>query len=159
MTRPCSLLVAVLMVVACGDSGGSGGSGGSETASSTSGTKTASTGNSSTAISTTASSSVATTIGSSSTGAGADTWLSFANGFFTTYCHACHGPGDQLRDYSLLTEVMGESAKIRCGTAVTRPADCNGAPGPKQFPIGNGPKPSDAERDRLVAWIDAGLPE
>jgi hypothetical protein len=28
-----------------------------------------------------------------------------------------------------------------------------------QFPIGTGPKPSRDERDRLILWIDGGLPE
>lgn len=38
-----------------------------------------------------------------------------------------------------------------------------GSPAPNQFPISNATnsnqKPSAAERDRLVAWIDAGMPQ
>ena len=33
------------------------------------------------------------------------------------------------------------------------------APPPEKVPIGTGPKPTNAERDQLVAWIAAGLPQ
>jgi hypothetical protein len=75
------------------------------------------------------------------------TWTNFAQSFFEVYCHACHGPGDALRDYSLLAEVQAEATAIRAGV------DSG------QFPIGTGPKPSRDERDRLILWIDGGLPE
>ena len=54
------------------------------------------------------------------------------------HCYECHGPGDALRDYSELTMVQAESARIRSGIDS------------EQFPIGTGPKPSRAERDRLI---------
>lgn len=75
------------------------------------------------------------------------TWTNFAAGYFETYCFACHGPGDALRDYSDIAMVRAEATRIRSGTASG------------QFPIGMGPFPTDPERDLLVAWIDAGSPD
>ena len=85
-----------------------------------------------------------------------DTWTSFASGFIETYCYECHGPGDSLRDYSLLATVQSEQEKIRCGVSPSSIAGCS-IPA-KQFPVGSGPKPNDAERQRLVDWIDSGAP-
>ncbi len=90
--------------------------------------------------------------------AGADTWTTFAAGFIETYCFACHGPGDNLRDYSLLPTVQSEMVKIRCGVSAVTLADCAGQPPARQFPVGSGAKPSDADRLRLVEWIDNGAP-
>lgn len=84
----------------------------------------------------------------------ADTWTSFASGFIETYCHDCHGPGDALRDYSLLSSVQDERAKIRCGVSPDSLEGCSISA--RQFPIGSGPKPEDDERRRLVQWIDNG---
>jgi hypothetical protein len=150
---------ALLAFAACGDDTGTGG--GADTSASVT---TSGVGSSNATSASTATASASTTAqASSSTGAQADTWTSFASDFMTTYCHECHGSGDASRDYSLLATVMDESAEIRCGVAAVRPADCTGFPPPKQFPIPNGandnPKPTDADRDRLVAWIEAGLPE
>jgi hypothetical protein len=95
-------------------------------------------------------------------GASGDTWDNYAMGFFETYCWECHGAGDPLRDYTLLSAVMAESASIRCGVTPTALSDCTGFPPPSQFPIDNAtasnPKPSDPERTRLVQWIEAGAP-
>jgi len=52
--------------------------------------------------------------------------------------------------------VTRDKAEIRCGVGTTVYAGCASFPPPRQFPIGNGAKPSDAERERLVAWIEAG---
>ena len=91
-----------------------------------------------------------------------DTWTSYAMGFFATYCVECHGAGDALRDYTTYEDVSAESAEIRCGVTAVDLSDCSGFPPPSQFPVDNAtasnPKPSDAERARLVAWIEAGLP-
>lgn len=96
-------------------------------------------------------------------GGGADTWTSYAKGFFETYCWECHGPGDTKRDYSLYSVVVQEKDPIACGVATTKLASCGSFPPPKQFPIDNAgasnPKPSDAERERLIAWLEAGAPE
>jgi hypothetical protein len=96
--------------------------------------------------------------------AGGDTWTSYAQGFFATYCVECHDAADPTqRDYTKLADVMKDSAAIRCGVAAVKQPGCGASPAPKQFPIsdasGTNPKPSDAERARIVAWIDAGLPQ
>lgn len=75
------------------------------------------------------------------------TWNSFAQGFFETYCWECHGPGDQLRDYSELSMVRAEAETIKSGVDS------------EQFPVGDGPKPTREERDELILWIELGAPE
>jgi hypothetical protein len=99
--------------------------------------------------------------------AGFDTWCNWANGFFATYCDSCHvpgQPGDQPPknlDFTVYAIVHSNSAEIRCGVANGQdPAwACGAFPPPAQFPINPGIKPSDPERGRLVAWIDAGAPQ
>lgn len=86
-----------------------------------------------------------------------DTWTSFASGFTTTYCAECHGAGDPLRDFSVLAMVRAEAATIRCGVSAVELDGCS-VPA-RQFPIGDGPLPSDVERTRFVEWLDAGAPE
>ena len=93
-----------------------------------------------------------------------DTWSSYAQSFFKTYCVECHNPTrDPMRDFTAITDVQRDSTTIRCGVASTLLSGCTGSPAPAQFPIsdpsGTNPKPSDAERLRLVAWIEAGLPQ
>ena len=89
------------------------------------------------------------------------TWTSYAQGFFAMYCNSCHNPSGEAsqQDFSQYDQVMANASAIRCGVAPTRQSGCGVTPAPKQFPIGNGPFPSDAERSQLVAWIDAGLPQ
>jgi hypothetical protein len=90
-----------------------------------------------------------------------DTWASYASGFFATYCVACHNAQDTTgRDYRVQANVAKDKAVMRCGVAATQDPSWNCAPTPvaKQFPIGSGPKPTDAERARIVAWITAGEP-
>lgn len=88
----------------------------------------------------------------------ADTWNNYAMGFFATYCVACHDGG--TRDYRTIDEVIRDQDGIACGVSPVALDRCGaGDPSPSQFPVGTGPRPSDAERERLVAWIDAGLPE
>lgn len=93
--------------------------------------------------------------------AGTDTWSSWGEGFFATYCVECHSGPPSGRDYRTIADVQRDAALIRCGTAPrTAPqAGCGASPAAGMFPVGSGPFPSDAERLRLVAWIDAGLPE
>lgn len=87
-----------------------------------------------------------------------DTWGNWAMGFFATYCVGCHDGG--TRDYRTIDEVIRDQDGIACGVSPTALDRCGaGSPSPSQFPVGSGPFPSDAERERLVAWIDAGLPE
>ena len=139
--------VLVVGLAACSSGGGPAGSGGGATTATTTGT-----GGATTTTSTTA------------TGdAGGDTWGTYAQGFFAKYCVECHNPSDPARDYDKLADVMTDSALIRCGVAATKPSGCGSSPVPKQFPIsdtsGTNPKPTDAERQRIVAWIEAGLPQ
>ncbi len=86
-----------------------------------------------------------------------DRWSTFAADFIEVYCHECHGPGDSLRDYSLLTTVTSERDKIRCGVSPSALSGCTISA--RQFPVGSGPKPTDEDRMRLVEWIDRGAPE
>jgi hypothetical protein len=90
------------------------------------------------------------------------TWTSFAQPFFQSYCVSCHRPGGQasLQDFNQYSVVKANAATIRCGVAPAGmlPSGCSGNPSAGQFPIGNGPKPSDAERLTLLAWIDQGAP-
>lgn len=93
--------------------------------------------------------------------AGPDTWASYAAGFCKTYCTECHNPQDSTgRDFNLQAKVEAEKNAARCGVAVTQDPSwgCAASPVAKQFPIGSGPKPSDAERTRFAAWITAGAP-
>jgi cytochrome c len=89
------------------------------------------------------------------------TWTSNAQSFFATYCVSCHTPGGQAQqqDFSQYDVVVANAATIRCGVASTKQSGCGSVPAPKQFPIGTGPKPTDGERDAIVAWIDAGTPK
>lgn len=90
-----------------------------------------------------------------------DTWASYASGFVTTYCVPCHDAKDTTgRDYTAEPNVLKDKLEIRCGVATTQDPSwgCASFPPPAQFPIGDGPKPSAAERARFVAWITAGAP-
>jgi hypothetical protein len=104
----------------------------------------------------------ATTAASGTGGSGStDTWTSYAQGFFAMYCVECHGASDpDGRDFTKLSVVQAQKAEIRCGVAPVVLSGCSGFPPPKQFPISNAagtnPKPTDAERDRIILWIDAG---
>lgn len=90
-------------------------------------------------------------------GPGADTWTSFASDFTQTYCVECHAGG--TRDYNQLAEVRRDSATIICGVSPVVEDGCGTFPPPAQFPVGDGPFPSDTERERFVAWLNAGAPE
>ena len=86
-----------------------------------------------------------------------DTWVNFGESFMATYCVECHsGNGKDFRRYSRVV-VFAEAS--RCGVSPNLEDGCSGFPPPAQFPVGSGPMPTDEERLRFVAWIDAGLPE
>jgi hypothetical protein len=94
-----------------------------------------------------------------------DTWESFARGFFASYCVACHDDdkkGVAARDYHQLANVMKERVEIACGLAPSQAVwaqrGCSGFPPARQFPVGSLAKPGDAERERVLRWIDAGTP-
>jgi hypothetical protein len=95
-----------------------------------------------------------------------DTWNSYAMGFFQTYCISCHSPGGTDpntgdKNFTQYTSVVKYSAFIRCGVSNSHQSDwnCPSSISAGQFPIGSGPFPSSLERDRLVSWIDAGMPQ
>jgi hypothetical protein len=94
-----------------------------------------------------------------------DTWSNFAAGFFQTYCVTCHSPtGSDAtggKDFTQFASVGANAPVIRCGVSVAQDPSwmCASFPPPKQFPIGTGPHPTDNERNRLVSWITAGLPQ
>ena len=95
--------------------------------------------------------------------AAADSWNSWGRSFFATYCVECHGAGNAKRDYTTYADVGRDQSMIACGVAPTALAGCGASPAPRQFPISNAngtnPKPTDDERARLVAWIQAGAPQ
>lgn len=97
--------------------------------------------------------------GVADSGVPADTWESFARDFADTYCVDCHGAGNRMRDYTGYADLFRDRDRVRCGVSPSRAAGCGRTPAPRQFPVGNGPKPSDAERSRLVEWIEAGAIE
>jgi hypothetical protein len=107
-------------------------------------------------------------------GASHDTWNSFGKTFFATYCVECHNAtipdasADPKQNFNIYSDVTGFDKTIRCGVApagqLQSGCPTDGAfPPPGQFPIsdakGTNPKPSDAERLRIIAWINAGAPE
>ncbi len=94
-----------------------------------------------------------------------DTWDNFAQDFFVSYCGPCHeeggaGAGGGL--YANLEDVMEDADPIACGTTLSEQyreeRGCNYGRSAGQFPAGNGPQPTEEERERLIAWIDAGMP-
>jgi hypothetical protein len=94
-----------------------------------------------------------------------DTWSSYGQGFFQTYCVECHAASDTTgRDFTQYAVVKTNAPTIRCGVCVTQDPTwaCPATPVAKQFPIDDStranPKPTDAERNRIVAWISAGAP-
>jgi hypothetical protein len=103
----------------------------------------------------------------------ADTWTNFASGFVSTYCVECHNttvPDPSTypnQNFNLYADVDGLVLEIRCGVSpagmVQSGCPTSGFPPPGQFPAkdskGTNPMPSDADRLRMIAWINAGAPE
>jgi hypothetical protein len=168
MRRLLLITTACCLTLACGGggnsgstSGGSGGSSGGAAAGATGGGS--SSGNGATGGGTGGGS---TSTGGGTSGGGVDTWTNWASpDFFQSYCVSCHTPGGQgdpsgaNLDFTQYADVAANGATIRCGVAVTQDAAWNCTVAAEQFPIGSGPHPTAPERDRLVAWIDAGMPE
>ena len=112
-------------------------------------------------------------------GGSGDTWDNYAKGFFKTYCVECHNPtvpsptSFPKQDFNIYADVKGLDSTVRCGVTpkgkVLPGCPATGFPPPGQFPISNGmgpdpsvgtnPRPSDADRLRIVAWINAGAPQ
>jgi hypothetical protein len=94
-----------------------------------------------------------------------DTWDNWGQGFFTKYCVECHGVSNSSGlDFGMQSIVVTNQDTIRCGVCVQQDPSwgCPASPPAEQFPLtdaaGTNPKPSDEERDRVVAWIAAGCP-
>ena len=94
-----------------------------------------------------------------------DTWANWGQGFFAKYCVECHGvTNPDGLDFGVQATVVANASTIRCGVCVQQdPAwSCPASPPAEQFPISDAtnsnPKPTPDERDRVVAWIDAGCP-
>lgn len=129
-------MVAALLVMGCGACGGGGGAVASD-------------------LSVLGDATVATDLPT----APAPTYASFAQSFFTTYCVSCHPSASSTRDFMQYATITANAHNIACGVSPTARAGCTGNPAPAQFPIGNGPHPTDAERNELVLWIENGLPQ
>ena len=73
----------------------------------------------------------------------------------------CHDGTTEPQDFRQYSQVKALTSTIRCGVAPTLQSGCptSGFPPPKQFPIGTGPFPSDADRLRIVTWINDGAPQ
>ena len=92
----------------------------------------------------------------------ADTWSNYAGELLRHVLQLVSqraGP-DRARLPACKAVVAANMAVMRCGVAAVQDPswNCGTSAAPRQFPIGNGPKPTDAERARLVAWITAGEP-
>lgn len=151
MRAPILLFSSLVLAVACSSSSSSPPSDKTDSGSATN--DTGSTGN--------PDGSTDTTLPDGSTTA--DTWDNFAHDFITKYCIECHNATDKTgRDFTVRATVAANASAIRCGVAATKQSGCGSFPPPRQFPIndatGSNPKPTDDERNRIVAWIDAGMP-
>ena len=141
---PAFALACALAVACSSGSSSGGGNGGSSSSSSSSG------GSSS---------------GGGADGSSGDTWASWGQGFFATYCVECHAASDPTgRDFTQQSVVVANKDTIRCGVCVQQDPgwSCPANLPAEQFPIldaaKTNPKPTDAERNRAVAWIAAGCP-
>ena len=87
-----------------------------------------------------------------------DTWTNFGAAWVDQYCVQCHASGNS--DYTTHAGVQSDLDVIACGVSLVDRDGCGSWPGPGGFPApGALAEPSDDERARLVAWIDAGAPE
>jgi hypothetical protein len=100
-----------------------------------------------------------------------DTWVSGLSNVYCVSCHnpsascggsGCHSPDDPAL-YDLLFDMRQQSSwvelapTIRCGIAVTQDPAWHCSVPPEKYPKGD-LKPTDAAREIIVEWIDAGCP-
>ena len=79
--------------------------------------------------------------------------------FFPTYCGSCHpAKTSSDSDWNIYEDVLSEYDHIYCGVGIDDVPECGDRLEPGHLPRGSGPYPSDDERLRLVAWMDAGMP-
>ncbi len=88
-------------------------------------------------------------------GAGGDTWASFAQGFFASYCTRCHATAKvgSARNGAPDGYNWDDRAAVNMHLAMIRDAT-----GVSNFMPPGPPTPSCTERYRLVRWIDSGAP-
>lgn len=84
---------------------------------------------------------------------GGDTWATFAQGFFASYCTTCHATTAVNRNGAPVGYDWDDEASVRAHLAMIRDAVGVGNYMP---PVA--PAPSCDERARLVRWIDGGAP-
>jgi hypothetical protein len=107
----------------------------------------------------------------------APTWTNFAEAFTKTYCIECHNATDPdptvpmyaNQNFNLYADVVDHAKEARCGVSpsgvyqsgcpTAAQIDDGAFPPPGQFPAGTGPHPTDAERLRMIEWINNGTPE
>ena len=88
-------------------------------------------------------------------GAGGDTWTSFAQPFFATYCTRCHSStlAGNARNGAPDGYNWDDEATVRAHLDVIR-----SAVGVVNFMPPNDPQPPCDDRRRVVRWIDADAP-
>ncbi len=86
-----------------------------------------------------------------------DTWESFARDFIADHCTRCHFDGHSGGDYTRYDDVAEDAQVMRCGLAEKVLDGCEESmPPPRSFP--SGPSPPSDEIERIIIWIEAGLP-
>jgi hypothetical protein len=85
---------------------------------------------------------------------GGDTWGTFAQAWFASYCTRCHSSTATNRNGAPVGYDWDQYAKVQQYAAAIRDAV-----GVSIFMPLDAPMPTCAERQRLVRWIDAGLPQ
>lgn len=84
--------------------------------------------------------------------------------FFPTYCGDCHPDYTVAQmDWTNYEHVVLEYDHIYCGVGLEFVPECEHPDGgephaPGHLPQEGGPQPTDEERARLIAWMDAGMP-
>jgi len=80
--------------------------------------------------------------------------------FFPTFCNECHPSMDTHdHDFTIYEDVVEEYNHIYCGVGLEMVPECEDHHEPGHLPQGDGAYPTDDERLRLVAWMDAGMPK
>jgi hypothetical protein len=86
-----------------------------------------------------------------------DTWEPFASGFFQDHCTRCHVAGHSGGDFTRYVDVADKAELMRCGLADEVLDGCGETmPAPRSFPTG--PRPPAEDVQRIITWIEAGLP-
>jgi hypothetical protein len=82
-----------------------------------------------------------------------------STGFFTPYCGDCHPHlTSNGWDWANHDHVREQYDHIYCGVNLVETDECGGHHVPGHLPQGGGAMPTEDERLRLIAWMDAGIP-